>query len=38
MKHGSKAIFVGRLLPFIPFDAVSYVAGLTPITFGKFFF
>lgn len=37
MKHGSKAIFVGRLLPFIPFDAVSYVAGLTPITFGKFF-
>ncbi|MDJ1017663.1 MAG: VTT domain-containing protein [Paracoccaceae bacterium] len=29
-------IFVTRLIPFISFDAVSYVAGLTPIRFWQF--
>ena len=35
-KFGSYAVFTGRLLPFVPFDAVSYVSGLTSISFGKF--
>lgn len=30
------AVFLSRLLPFISFDAVSYVAGLTPLTFWRF--
>jgi uncharacterized membrane protein YdjX (TVP38/TMEM64 family) len=30
-------VFVTRLVPFISFDAVSYVAGLTPLTFPRFF-
>lgn len=29
-------IFFSRLVPFISFDAVSYVAGLTPLTFWRF--
>ncbi len=29
-------IFISRLLPFISFDIVSYAAGLTPLTFGRF--
>lgn len=36
-KYGSKTILVCRLLPFVPFDAVSYFAGLTPIKFLPFF-
>jgi uncharacterized membrane protein YdjX (TVP38/TMEM64 family) len=30
------AVFLSRLLPFISFDAVSYAAGLTPLTFWRF--
>ncbi|MHA1836278.1 MAG: undecaprenyl-diphosphate phosphatase [Candidatus Odinarchaeia archaeon] len=30
-KYGGWAVLVGRLIPFIPFDAVSYGAGLTKI-------
>ena len=30
------AVFLSRLLPFVSFDAVSYVAGLTPLTFWRF--
>ncbi|MEM7719396.1 MAG: VTT domain-containing protein [Pseudomonadota bacterium] len=30
------AVLVSRLVPFISFDAVSYVAGLTTITFRNF--
>lgn len=30
------AVFLSRLVPFISFDAVSYVAGLTPLTFWRF--
>lgn len=29
-------IFASRLVPFISFDAVSYAAGLTPLTFWRF--
>lgn len=30
-------VFLTRLVPFISFDAVSYLAGLTPLTFWRFF-
>lgn len=36
MKHGGKSIFIARLLPFVPFDPISYAAGLTgmkPLSF-----
>lgn len=36
-KHGNMSILVARLLPFISFDIVSYVAGLTPMSFWGFF-
>ena len=36
-RYGTNAIVIARLLPFIPFDIVSYFAGLTPIGFWKFF-
>lgn len=29
-------VFVGRLLPFISFDLLSYAAGLTPLAFWRF--
>ena len=29
LRHGTRAVLLGRLLPFIPFDPVSYAAGLT---------
>lgn len=36
-KYGSRTILICRLLPFVSFDAVSYFAGLTPVTFPAFF-
>lgn len=36
-KHGFTFVLLGRLAPFIPFDAVSYGAGLTRISFWKYF-
>ncbi len=36
-KHGNMSILVARLLPFISFDIVSYVAGLTSMKFWGFF-
>ena len=36
-KYGSRTILVCRLLPFVSFDAISYIAGLTPIKFWPFF-
>ena len=36
-KYGSRTILICRLLPFVSFDAVSYFAGLTPVTFLSFF-
>jgi uncharacterized membrane protein YdjX (TVP38/TMEM64 family) len=35
-RHGDRAILVARLLPFVPFDAVSYGAGLTTTGFWSF--
>ena len=32
-KYGNYAILIARLIPYIPFDVVSYVAGLTRIRF-----
>ncbi len=29
-------VFASRLVPFISFDAISYAAGLTPLTFWRF--
>lgn len=37
-KRGSWAILLGRLIPFIPFDAVSYFSGLTDVKVSKFSF
>lgn len=36
-RYGKHAILVCRLLPFVPFDPVSYAAGLTSIRFRHFF-
>lgn len=36
-RYGKNTIFVARLLPFVPFDPISYAAGLTPMSFGGFF-
>ena len=35
-KYGAKAVLVGRLAPMIPFDLISYSAGLTNIDFNHF--
>ncbi len=37
-RHGKHTILVCRLLPFVPFDPVSYAAGLTSIRFRQFMF
>ncbi len=36
-KHGFTFVLIGRLAPFIPFDAVSYGAGFTRISFWNYF-
>lgn len=36
-KFGTKSIVIARLLPFMPFDIVSYAAGLTSMKFWPFF-
>jgi uncharacterized membrane protein YdjX (TVP38/TMEM64 family) len=35
--YGTNAILIARLMPFISFDAVSYAAGLTNMSFWAFF-
>ena len=35
-RHGDRAILVARLLPFVPFDPVSYGAGLTAVGWRPF--
>lgn len=35
-EHGAIAIFILRLIPIISFDAISYAAGLTGISFWRF--
>ena len=34
--NGTRAIFIARLVPLIPFDLISYVSGLTKIDFNKY--
>lgn len=36
VSYGAKSIFIARLLPFVPFDPISYAAGLTGMNFGGF--
>lgn len=36
-KHGAKIIFIGRLLPFVSFDFLSYAAGLSTMKAWRFF-
>lgn len=36
-KYGKYTILIARLLPFMPFDLVSYAAGLTSMSFVTFF-
>lgn len=36
-RYGQYTILVARLLPFVPFDPISYAAGLTPMSFWSFF-
>ena len=36
-RHGTRAVFIARLLPLVPFDPVSYGAGLTSTRFWPFF-
>ena len=36
-RYGDKAILICRLLPFVSFDFVSYAAGLTNMSFWRFF-
>ncbi len=35
-RHGDRAVVVARLLPFVPFDVISYGAGLTPMPYWRF--
>ena len=37
VSYGAKSIFIARLLPFVPFDPISYAAGLTGMGFWPFF-
>ncbi|MCR4753897.1 MAG: TVP38/TMEM64 family protein [Lachnospiraceae bacterium] len=36
VSYGAKSIFIARLLPFVPFDPISYAAGLTGMSFSSF--
>ncbi len=37
VSYGARSIFIARLLPFVPFDPISYAAGLTGMSFWSFF-
>jgi uncharacterized membrane protein YdjX (TVP38/TMEM64 family) len=36
LRHGRRTVLLARLLPFVPFDPVSYSAGLTSMRVGPF--
>jgi len=36
-EHGTKAILITRLLPFIPFDLISYISGVTSLKARNYF-
>lgn len=35
-KWGNKSVLIGRLIPFIPYDPISYLSGVTEMKFKKF--
>jgi len=35
-ENGARAIFVTRLVPFIPFDLISYISGITSLSFKSY--
>ena len=35
-KYGKQAMFLSRIVPFVPFDAVSYAAGLIGVPYSTF--
>ncbi|WP_434641821.1 TVP38/TMEM64 family protein [Klebsiella sp. I138] len=37
-RYGKQTVLICRLLPFVPFDPISYAAGLTSIRFRQFMF
>ena len=37
LRYGKHTILIARLLPFVPFDPISYAAGLTSMSFWSFF-
>lgn len=36
-EHGALVVFILRLIPLVSFDAISYAAGLSSLSFAKFF-
>lgn len=36
LQFGTSSVLVARLLPVVSFDLISYAAGLTPMSFGRF--
>lgn len=36
-RYGKYTILIARLLPFVPFDIISYISGLTSMEFSQFF-
>lgn len=36
-EHGGKTVLVARLIPFVPFDPISYIAGIVRMPFWSFF-
>ncbi len=37
-EHGHEAVLLARLIPFVPFDPISYLAGVSGMRFRSFFF
>ncbi len=37
-KYGEKGVLIGRLIPFIPYDPISYLSGVTKMKFKSFTF
>ncbi|MFA5406660.1 MAG: VTT domain-containing protein [Candidatus Nanoarchaeia archaeon] len=35
-KYGDKGVLIGRLIPFIPYDPISYLSGVTKMKFKNF--
>jgi uncharacterized membrane protein YdjX (TVP38/TMEM64 family) len=35
-RHGTSTVLIARLMPLVPFDPISYLAGLSPMRFDRF--